>query len=821
MRQHFPMTRAQVAARLWRHAAFVVLWLGLGLAGVSPIAAQQPSTQLEMLRSNPALAREYIQRSGLTDQQIRERLQAAGYDPRTLDPYLGDAPALATGATLTEAQLAAIALLGVPATLPEGVVPPAPQDSQQADPDTAGVELFGADVFRRSTTQFQPMLSGPVPAGYTLGPGDMLVLVITGDVEFVHTLEVTREGFVLIPQVGQVYVNGLTMSQLRAMLRNRLGQAYSGIAEGTTRFDVSVARLRTNQIYVIGEVAQPGAYQLSSVATVLNALYAAGGPTNRGNFRRIEVRRRGELVATFDLYDYLLHGETGDDVSLLQGDVVRVPVHGTRVTIVGAVVRPAVYELTTGEMLSDLIEAAGGFLAEAALERITISRIRPIGERRAGAAARTVIDVPIVEGATADVAMLPGDSVTVHELSADVAGFVTLRGNVYQPGTFGWEPGIRLSDLIELGGGFRPATYSGAAHIERLNPQDSTRYLIEVRLPEDSLQPYPEDVELGQFDIVTIYGEEDLRAERTVSIDGWVRDPGEYPYRLGMTLKDLMLQAGGLMDGALLDFAEVARLPADRSGGTLAHVMRVPLDSSYLFAAEAESYPLLPGRQAPQAEAPEFALAPFDHVVIMRQPEFELQRMVYIDGEVNFPGRYALRSRTDRLTDLVARAGGLTGTAYEAGAHLFRAQDSAGLVDIDLSAALAGPGSPTDIVLLPGDSVVVPEFNPVVIVEGAVVSPTAVRWREEADLDYYVNAAGGFTSTADEDRVSVRYASGEIRTKRSRTLWFDSEPVPAPGSTVRVPIDTTPDDFDWTEFLGNAAQVSATLVTLVLVASRL
>ena len=816
-----------------RHHALTRFLTGFGLtfclagAAVERAEAQQPTPQeAEQLRQNPDLVRERLRASGMTAEQIRARLSAAGYDPALLDAYVPGASLPAPNAVLTADQLAALSLLGVGSVRADGLEAVPLEVGRQPEPLVDGptrdgrLELFGADVFRRSTTQFQPMLSGPVPENYRLGPGDVLVLVITGDVEFVHTLEVTREGFVLVPQVGQIYVNDMTMGQLRATLRNRLGQAYSGVAEGTTRFDISVGRLRTNQVYVIGEVTQPGAYQLSSVATVLNALYAAGGPSDRGNFRRIEVRRQGTLVATFDLYDYLLRGETGSDVALQQGDVVRVPVHGTRASITGAVVRPAIYELTTGETLSDLIEAAGGLLAEAALERITISRIRPIEQRRAGQPARTVIDVPIEVGATQDIAILPGDSVTVHELTRDVAGFVTLRGNVYQPGRFGWEPGLTLSDLIANAGGFRPATYAGTAHIERLNPEDSTRFLIELRLPEDSLQPFPDDRELRQFDVVTIYGEEDMRAERTVSIGGWVQEPGEYPYRSGMTLKDLVLQAGGLRDGALLEFAEVARLPADRSGGTLSNVVRVPLDSSYVFVAEAETYPLLPGLQATDV-APDFELAAFDHVLILRQPEFELQRTVVVMGEVNLPGRYALRTKTERLSDMIDRVGGVTTSGYVAGARLIRAQDGAGLVDIDLAAALRARGSAADLRLLPGDTLFVPEYNPIVIVEGAVVSPTAVRWKEGESLDYYVAAAGGFRSDADEDRVSVRYASGEIRTKDEHFLWFDYEPEPGPGSTVRVPVEDPDEQLDWSEVIGDVAQISVTLATLIVVLTRL
>jgi polysaccharide biosynthesis/export protein len=249
--------------------------------------------------------------------------------------------------------------------------------------------------------------------------------------------------------------------------------------------------------------------------------------------------------------------------------------------------------------------------------------------------------------------------------------------------------------------------------------------------------------------------------------------------------------------------------------------VRVPLDSTYVFTAEAESYPLLPGLQAADAGAPDYVLEPFDHVLVLRQPEFELQRTVVVIGEVSLPGRYALRTKTERLSDLMARVGGITSSGYGAGARLIRAEGGAGLVDIDMEDAIRNPRGPSDMVLLPGDTIIVPEYNPIVIVEGAVVSPTAVRFRPGEDLDYYISAAGGFTSHADEDRVSVRYASGEIRTKNENFLWFDWEPAPGPGSTVRVPVEDPDERVDWSEVIGDVAQVSATLATLIVVLIRL
>jgi hypothetical protein len=292
---------------LTRLPVVVLASLSVAPQHVTAKAVTQSQVQ-QLIQQNPELVRQRIRESGLTPDQIRARLEAAGYSRSLLDPFLTSGPATGAAAAVNEEVLRALELLAPGGQVAEALQPVPVEAGVGARPapselGAGRLELFGLNVFRGRTTQFQPLLSGPVPPNYKIGPGDVMVLVITGDVEFVYELPVTREGFIVIPQVGQIFVNGLTMTQLNQLLQARLGRAYSGIRTGTTRFDVTIARLRTNQVFVIGEVTQPGAYQLASVATVLNALYAAGGPTERGNFRAIQVRRRGEVVAVLDLYD--------------------------------------------------------------------------------------------------------------------------------------------------------------------------------------------------------------------------------------------------------------------------------------------------------------------------------------------------------------------------------------------------------------------------------------------------------------------------------------------------------------------------------------
>src|SRR5437016_893719 len=711
---------------------FVLGGLVLAVAPV-PAGGQQPTaTQVQQaLQQQPGLGdvvRSRIAQSGLSADQIRARLQASGYPGTLLDPYLSaTAP---SGLVPGSQELTALQALGLPAI----ANPALPYDTGLVrSARTQPSEVFGVDVFQRTTTQFLPLLAGPVPPDYKLGPGDNLVLILTGDVELTYSLPITREGFVLIPQVGQVHVANLTLDQLRDVLYTRLGRVYSGVKRGanaTTRFDVTVANVRANQVYVVGEVAQPGAYQISSLGTVFTALYAAGGVTERAKLRGVEVQRSGKTIATLDLYDYLLRGDTRADVRLETGDVVFVPIHLSRVRMTGAVLRPAIYETKAGETLSDMIAAAGGFRPDAALERVKVQRFLPPETRGPQTIALVTIDVPMTNGVAPRFALEDGDVVQVDSLA-------------------------------------------GAAD------------------------------------------------QYTIAITGMVQQPGTYPWRPGITLRQLVVLARGPRIGADLRDAEIARLPGDRSKGQLATTVRVPLDSSYLAERDSSRYIGPPGVSFPATgTAPDVPLQPYDNVLIFRQPDFELQRTVTILGEVLYPGTYALKAKDDRLADLVQRAGGLTPRAYQEGIRFVRAVDNRGRINIDLPKALREHDSRDNVILQPGDSVRIPEYQPSVRVTGAVNSPGSVLYRKGAGLDYYLSAAGGFAPQAAKGQVSVRYANGETRTRR-RSLLFSSNPSPGPGSEVYVPAkDPNAPHTDTVALFGAIAQILASTVAIIVIAKR-
>jgi protein involved in polysaccharide export with SLBB domain len=699
-----------------------------------PPPSQAREALQQAIQQQPGLAdviRARLRQSGMSAEQVRARLQASGYAQNLLDAYLGSAtPGQAEGIP-GQMELNAIDALGLAplggqlVTLDTGLI---------RIPGRAPSDVFGVDVFQRTTTQFLPLLAGPVPSDYKLGPGDNLVLIITGDVELAYSLPVTREGFLVIPQVGQVYVANLTLDQLRNLLYTRLGRVYSGVRRGvnaTTRFDVSVANVRANQVYVVGEVAQPGAYQLSALGTVFTALYAAGGVTERAKLRGVEVQRLGKTVATLDMYDYLLKGDTRSDIRLETGDVIFVPIHESRVRIIGAVLRPAVYELKDGETLADLVKAAGGFRPDAALERVKVQRVLPADERGTQTTARVAIDVPLIGGTVPKFKLEDGDQVHVDPLA-------------------------------------------------------------------DAADAY------------------------TVAITGMVQQGGSYPWRPGMTLRQLFTLARGPRIGADLREAEIARLPADRSHGELATTVRVPLDSTYLFERDsAGRYIGPPGLPFPATgTAADVMLEPYDNVLIFRQPDFELQRTVTITGQVRFPGNYALRAKDDRLTDLVERAGGLTPQAYPEGIRFVRATADAGRINVDLPKALKDHSARDNMILQPGDSISIPEYQPSVKIVGAVNSPGSVLYRRGAGLDYYLSAAGGFSQRANKGGVSVELANGETRTRR-RTLFFSSNPTPGPGSQIFVPFkDPQEPRTDYVSLFGSIAQILASTIAIIVVTKR-
>jgi protein involved in polysaccharide export with SLBB domain len=732
-------------------------------------AGMTPDQLAQLLQQNPQLAgviRQRLQQSGLTPDQIRGQLAAGGYPSNLLDSYLGAAAPGGTPA-LGSQELAALQALGLltPGPGTESIPVDTGFMRARAHPLDAeslatGNYVFGLDVFRRATTQFLPVLSGPVPPDYKLGTGDQLVLILTGGIQRAATLSVTREGFILIPEVGQVFVANLTLEQLRNVLFDRLRQVYSRLGRGPNagiQFDIAVASVRVNQVSVVGEVQQPGAYNLSALGTVLTALYAAGGVTHRANMRHVEVRRLGRPLATLDLYDYLLRGDTHRDIRLESGDVVFVPLHGRRVQVSGAVLRPAIYELADGETLPDLLWAAGGFRPNALLERLAVYRILPAPARKPGPLPRAAVSVPLAVASDPPPASSAGSAHSAEDPRPVAAG------------DFG---GVTVPSL--------PLETGDSVVVDSIGPLDTGLY---------------------------------------VGIGGMVQKPGHYPWQDGMTLRDLVRLAGGPAIGAYLKEAEVARLPAERAQGQLAQTVRVPIDSTYLFERDrAGRYIGAAGLPFPAPGALELLLEPYDNVLILKQPDFELQRTVFVGGEVRFPGTYSLRSKDERLMDLLDRVGGLTPQAYPNGIRFYRKEADAGRVGIDLPRVLKDRRGKDNMLLAAGDSIVIPAYVSTVRVQGEVNSPGSVTYVQGQGLDYYLNAAGGVSFRGDKARVYVQQPNGNVRAVHKRPLFLGTiKPTPEPGALVVVPVRDTTSHSNVAAVLSAVGTIVAALTTIVVV----
>ncbi len=875
-----------------RLTAVALVCLGLGLlvprlsAQIPQVAPGQqlptPDQARDALQNQPqvvARLRQRLLESGLTPDQVRARLRASGYPEDLLDEYLMGADttrrvrpgprtleAVQSLGILSEQETDSLriqdSVLAVSDSLQQVLdsLKFVRADSARADSladslsvlQGHGLKLFGLETFRRTSTRFQPMQSGPVDENYRLGSGDVLVLILTGDVEESYTLSVTREGFIVIPQVGQVYVANLTMGQLEDQLYNRLRRVYSGVRRSpnaTAKFQVSLAKLRNIQVFVIGDVVRPGAYQISASGTVLSALYAAGGPSSNGSFRKVQVRRGEKLVSDIDVYDYLLHGINDSETRLQNGDVVFVPVHSGFVKIAGEVTRPAVYEMLPQETLRDLIDFAGGFGPAAYQTRVRIHRILPSESRSGGTRARVVVDVApeqMAGGTVPAVPMSAGDSVTVLSVADRLRGYVTVSGNVWVEGQVGFRPGMKLSEAIKLAGGPKPDVYLDRILVSRTN-DDSSRIQLRSAFA-DTTGKVRNDLTLQEMDEIRIFSRSAFLPTRYVTVTGAVHRPGRVPFREGMTMRDLVLLAEGVTEDADLREAEIARRTQTSDPGSLAQTIRVRLDSTALASGGTDGVPLAPPHAGGAAGVPDMALQPYDNVLIMRRPGWETQRLVYLTGQVKHPGRYALRTKTERLRDLITRAGGLTNEAYAGGIQFYRSYQQGfqpsddqpprldqppepsrdtlprgynERVGIDLPRVLKDAEARDNVILAGGDSVHIPEYNPIIMVQGAVNSPGAVPYNPGKSLDWYVDAAGGYTQLSDSKHSYVTHANGKRQGVNRRAILPDIVPRPEPGSVVFVPAKRVQDQPSNTVgVIATIAQLMAALVTVVVVAKQ-
>lgn len=716
--------------------------------------------------------------SGKSDQQIGKELLARGVTPEQVERLKQK---YEDSRTSSETVAADQVISGQRRERPRSSsdtlaveIPPVPDPAERGADSRA---VFGRNVFRSRALTFEPNENQATPENYRLGPGDEVIIDIWGENERSLREEISPEGNIMVEQVGPVYLNGLTIKEANAKLRGVFGQIYAGVSGDSPASEVRVTlgRLRTIQVNVMGEVEMPGTYRLSSFATVFHALYQAGGVTDIGTLRNIRVLRSGREVASVDIYKYLFHGDSKDDIRLEEGDIVLVPSYDLLVEVTGCVKRPMRYEMEAGEPLSQLLAYAGGFTGDAYGREVRV--VRTMGREH------ELFNVDSVGYGT--FALMDGDSVAVGRVLDRYANRIEVQGAVYRPGMYELGEGTHtVRELIGRAEGLREDAFRGRALLFR-ERDDLTPEIVAVDL-EGVLSGRLTDISLRRNDVLVVSSVHDLEDRGGFTIGGEVARPGVYPYAAHTTVEDLIVQAGGLLDGASTVKVEVSRRLKDPKSTTPSNGV------GKVYAFSLKEGLVVDGEAG-------FELAPFDVVEVRRSPGYQPQRQVVLDGEVVFTGNYTLIRKNECLSDLVKRAGGITDDAYVRGGRLIRrmneeeravrdaalraAQQNRGAdsvsleklmaddyyaVGIELDKALSNPGSDYDVVLREGDRLVVPEYVSTVKINGDVVYPNTTVYLKDKRVKYYIAQAGGYGARAKRNKAYIVYMNGRVARVKGR-----------------------------------------------------
>lgn len=676
-----------------------------------------------------------------------------------------------------------------------------------------GLQIFGADLFSQDNLTFEPNLNIPTPANYVLGAGDELVIDIYGYSENTKKLQVTPDGYIRYPNLGPLKVMGLTIEEATKKIKGALLKIYPGIAAGNTSVQVTLGQIRSIKVTMIGEIARPGTYSLPSLATIANALYVSGGPNKIGSLRHISLMRNGKQVTAFDFYDFLLKGDLSKNALLQDGDVISVAPYQLRVAIKGAIKKPAIYELGAADNLSTVLQYSGGFADIAYKARVRIQRF--------GTANREMLTIPANQ--FQQFKLVSGDTILVDSIANLYANRVLVSGAVYHPGTYGLNDMPTLQQLVKAVQP-REDAYVTRAVIRRLD-KDYQPLLLNFNVKDVMDGKY--NIPLQREDSIHIYAIPDVREKYRVTITGEVNKPTQYPFAENMKVEDLILMAGGLKDGASLKQIEVSRRIRSATN---------PADSNaYAIIKEIN----LTDDNLANDTANNISLQPFDIVSVRRSPLYKDQITVEVQGEVLYPGQYTVSANTERLSDVIKRAGGLKEDAYPSGAILIRntyqqqtaadstlinnklnaleaqsgnalnttdANGAALLTDstqksqleasiteakkqvgIRLGEALNNPGSVYNLLLEEGDVIKVPKQLQTVQSFGGVYVSQKVVYTKGLTFKKVIDQSGGYQQNASRKRSYVIYPNGEIRSTR-HFLFFKTYPRIKPGSEVYVPI---------------------------------
>lgn len=677
--------------------------------------------------------------------------------------------------------------------------------------------VYGRNIFNSRALTFAPSQNLPTPINYKLGPGDEVIIDIWGVNQITYRETISPEGSINISEIGPIYLNGMNINEAEKYLKKELSKKHAGIDgdNPNSEMKLTLGQVRTIQVNIMGEVAVPGTYNISSFSNIFHALYRAGGIGALGSLRNIYLMRNGKRIANVDVYDFILKGKTLDATRLQEGDVIIVPPYEMLVDIQGNVKRPMYYEMKEGETVKTLIEYAGNFTADAYSKNLRITR-----QNGKEYQVYTVddIDYSIFK-------LMDGDVINISAMLDRYENRIEIKGAVYRPGIYQYSGQLNtVKQLIDKAEGVMGDAFLARAVLHR-EREDLTKEVIQVDI-KAILNGTKPDIALQRNDELYIPSIHDLQDIGSISVYGEVARPGTFPYAENTTLEDIIIQAGGLRESASTVRVDISRRIKDSKGteasSTIGEMFTFALKDGFVIDGE-----------------PGFKLNPYDQVFVRRSPVYQAQINVTVNGEVLYDGTYALTQKTERVSSLVQKAGGLTPYAYVKGAKISRRinaeerrrmqtvlemartadeKDSIDVsklelgniyyVGIDLEAALKNPGSDADIVLREGDELIVPEYNNTVRISGDVMYPNTVSYVKGKTLKYYIEQAGDYGQNAKKKRAYIVYMNGQVKkaTKYNRDLI-------EPGCEIIVPTKQK-SSFQLQNML-SIATTSASLATMI------
>ena len=734
-------------------------------------------------------------------------------------------------------------------------------------------EIYGLDIFRKgSFLSFQTNQNIPTPSNYVLGPGDELFIDIYGKSENYYQAMINPDGTIILENMGPISLNGLTVDEAKSRLRNKFSKTYEGLKEdvSNTYLELSLGKVKSVSVNVIGQVEIPGTYNLSSLNSVFNVLYAAGGVTESGTLRQIKHFRNGNLISSIDIYQYLQNGYSEGDRRLESGDVILVEPYTNRVTIQGAVKIPGLFELSPTETVSDLMDYSGGFSEEAYNQSIKLIRMQN-GEQYIADVNADQFEVFTVQA---------GDKFIVSEVLNRFSNRVVIQGAVFRPGNYSLGKELSLRELIDKTEGLRPDAFLSRGLIKRTNEDFS---LENISFDLEEVINGTTDLSLQREDVITIFSKNQLNEEAFVEVIGEVNGPGVLDFAEGTTLNDILLLSGGLTASASGGNIEVSRrmLSNTQDGFSLSETFVFNISTDNTIEVDQD-----------------FILEPYDQVIVRRNPNYKRQQIVTVEGQVVAPGDYAIKNNGERISDILERAGGIDQFAFVQGATLIRktefydepseieqqtddlirlrekfnrsvelltesesamitriedniaelerrkesnqslsnfakkerlkeviernAQTSniqlkqAEAIGIDLRSIIDNPGSVSDLLVEEGDVLMIPKRSETVRLRGKLLYPTTSRFVNGRSLKYYINNAGGFDYRAKRKGTYVVYANGEVARTRS-FLFFKFHPKAAPGSEIIVPTKPLKIPIRLQDIIG----ITSGLATLALVINQI